>query len=582
MTYASLTSDISRAPITLIKMTLDACDNVYGVPPCTASGAAGTECYNTFPTCQDKPNYVKTTKVYTFSSARGAEIEARPYLSNIRWMPTEIKPGKITVKGRITMSLDDEPDTDRGIDPYVDTRSSVQGTFWKKLLARNPNFKGRVIEIYQGYDGLDVGDYELRWAGLIDSITLDDAEVKIEVADELIALDKIEIPPKLDIELPTSISDSATSITTSDSNDLPTAGYAKIEDECISWTSKNDTTNIVSGVTRGALGTTATAHDDGTRFDLCVFYDAANPFDIMEGMLTNSVDIEVDNPPGAGLASSRVDSASFAAAKEFPGDEPNFSTLLFKPAKISKLLFEIADLCDCSVWMNEEQKITIRRNNIPNEGGRTYATITDESNIITAAADLNEGSRKTRVAIYWDREIFGDETKTEDYNAVNIAIDVSAESANEYNGIEEYKIASRWLRKTWGAYTTEEIINRFVSNLSSRLLVNRRDAQPIINFDVELKDEGIQSGDYVKISTDELLNVDGTDLNSATFSIWKRDHRDEIVRFASVGVRSNKIGIIAPDAIPSFTSATTAQKEYGFISDNDGLMSDGSPGYRIY
>jgi len=282
-------------------MTLDACDNVFSIPPCTATGAPGTECYNTFFTCQDKENYVKTTKVYTFSSSRGAEIEARPYLSDIRWMPTEIKPGKITVKGRITLSLDDEPDTDRGIDPYVDTRSSVQGTFWKKFLARNPNFKGRVIEVFQGYDGLDVGDYELRWAGLIDSITIDDSEVKIEVADELIALDKIEIPPKLDIELPAAIDDSVASITTSDSDDLPTSGYAKIEDECIAWTGKNDTTNIVSGVTRGALGTTASAHDSGTRFDLCVFYDASNPFDIMEAMLTDSTDIEVDNPPGAVL-----------------------------------------------------------------------------------------------------------------------------------------------------------------------------------------------------------------------------------------------------------------------------------------
>jgi hypothetical protein len=579
--YSPILSSISRAPLDLVNIVLDYCDEEFGVSPCTATGA---KCYNTYSTCKDVAHYNKTSKTYVFSSLDAPYKGARPYVKAINWLPTEIKPGKLTVKGRTTLTFADEPDTDVGVDPYVDTRSSIQGTFWKKLLARNPNFKGRTLEIHKGFDAIPADDFELRWAGKIETIKLGRGTVRIEVVDELVALDKIEIPPKLDIELQSDVSSSATSITTSDSDDMPSSGYVKIDDELISYTGKNDTTNIISGCTRGALGTTAAAHDAGIKIDLCVYYSAENPFDIMEGMLTNSQDIEVDNPPGAGIASARVDSATFATVKATPGDEPNFSAVIFKPTKLSKLLFEIAELCDCSLWMNEAQKITIRRNNIPNLGGRSYSTITDEANIITASADLNEESRKSRVVVYWDLDVFGDDKKVEDFNAINIAVDAEAESENEYDGIEELKIYSRWIRKSWGAYEIEETITRFMSNLSSRLLINRRNAQSVITFDVELKDEGVLVGDYAKLSTDELQDITGADLSATTFSMWKRDPKDARLKFSAIKLPSHRDLIISPSAYDSDTwsTATDAQKEYGAICDDNETMPDDTTGFRIY
>ena len=37
---------------------IDVCKNTYGVPPCTAKGGKGEECYNNLATCQDKSNYI--------------------------------------------------------------------------------------------------------------------------------------------------------------------------------------------------------------------------------------------------------------------------------------------------------------------------------------------------------------------------------------------------------------------------------------------------------------------------------------------------------------------------------------------
>lgn len=51
---------VGREPVQLLEIKQPLCGNVYGVAPCTASGAVGSECYNTRPTCQDPDNYRHT------------------------------------------------------------------------------------------------------------------------------------------------------------------------------------------------------------------------------------------------------------------------------------------------------------------------------------------------------------------------------------------------------------------------------------------------------------------------------------------------------------------------------------------
>jgi hypothetical protein len=99
---------------------------------------------------------------------------------------------------------------------------------------------------------------------------------------------------------------------------------------------------------------------------------------------------------------------------------------------------------------------------------------------------------------------------------------------------------------------------------------------------VELKDEGVKVGDHIRLTTDELLLPDGTTLDNAIFSIWKRDPSVNRVKLSSIQLRTNKIGIIAPDSIPDYTSASVSEREYGFISNEEGKMSNGDEGYHIY
>ncbi len=208
MSYVTELASISRKKITLIKIILDFCDNTFADEPCKATG---TPCYNTITTCTDKPHFIKTTKTYKFCDA---DIEppfdfVRPYIKSIDYLPAEILENK-TVPQRVTINMLDERDYDIGIDPYWSDRGyssvvGVPGTFWKKLIARNKNYKKRIVEIYEGFDSLAEVDYVLKFTGFIDEINYDNFGVSIKCIDLIKGLDEIEYPFKTNSRITTAI-----------------------------------------------------------------------------------------------------------------------------------------------------------------------------------------------------------------------------------------------------------------------------------------------------------------------------------------------------------------------------------------
>ncbi|MBI1397076.1 MAG: hypothetical protein GC151_13955 [Betaproteobacteria bacterium] len=140
-------------PVVVLELDLDTCANTFGVSPCTATG---TECYNTFATCKDRPNFNRSTKTVKFCS-RGTPIPPgetlRPYLVDITGAVTSIDIEKgFAARASLTARLTDEPDADIEMDPYVASRASAaQGTFWTRLLRRNPNYIGRTARVRRGY-----------------------------------------------------------------------------------------------------------------------------------------------------------------------------------------------------------------------------------------------------------------------------------------------------------------------------------------------------------------------------------------------------------------------------------------------
>lgn len=680
-------TDISKTPLQYVIVTLDKCSRTYGNAPCTAAKAAGSECYNTYPTCQDRANFNRTTQDYYFIDSfcklpfldgSSNVINVRPYIKDISYQPTEIK-DSLTINSRCTITLFDEPDGDVGVDPYapryeilvagttvsappdmsvgsatfisdtadlapyvgtdaerfyrlraidntgkqaygyihesagggavkiadtilgVPTRAWLYiedgfdkdnvahylvesidiyapGTFWKKLLARNANYKGRTVKIYNGLLGQNASQFTQKFVGAIDNVKISKGSVAIEVVDLLKSLSKIDIPPKLNLKLAADITAADLSITLDASAadfaklDSP-AGYIRIGDEIIYYTATNSTTKIVSSCTRGYFSTTAATHSASDKVQKVKYYAPANPFDILSDELL---------PTDCAIAAGYIDSANFDTERDSPGGEVNFSAIISEPTKADKLFFEIVELLNCRAWVGEDLKITIRRA-LPNKPGRVYSTLTDEANNIdgSLSVDLNQTSRISRVSLYWDRQTVEDEDKPASYNRLDVAIDADGESANGYNEAAEKIIYCRWLRQ---GYVTEETMNAFAANAASRIVSGNKDPMPILTLDLEMKDGAVKTGDYAKISTGAMQDASGNDLSSAVFQVVRRERKGNKINLKCLMLPTKKYCIVSPASYSakSYATATAAEREYGAICNANGDMSNGDYGYRAW
>lgn len=581
MSYQTLVDQAVHTPCTLVEIDLDWCGNTFGVSPCTATGEP---CYNTYPTCKDKANFARTTKTYSYSSADAPHpgLNARPYVSKVSYQPTEIK-DSLTVKAKTTIDLLDEPDGDVGIDPYLSSRASVpQTSYWRKLIARNPNYTGRRVRIYDGAIGPNGLEKELRWQGKISAISIGRGTVRIEVADLLMSLKDIKVPPKLKIKLNADIDATQTDIVLDVSEGLTPSGYVVIDDEIIAYSGLDTAQNKLTGCTRGAFGTTAAAHSSGDTVKPAIYWPPTNPFDILKGMLLNDPDptVSYPDPPGAGLDPTDVDTATFDAVRDYPGGEIDFSTLVTEEEDLATLFWEIVNLLDCRVWYSEGQTITIARN-MPNSPGRSYTDWSDETTVLdrSAKVDLNPGSRLSRVVLRYDKEPLAKADEETSYRKIDVSAWPDAERPESYGEPAEDVLLCRWLRSD---YLQEEILEGFVRGLTARRLVRRVDALPIIDVEVYIKDGAVRTGANVRFSTDELLLPDGSPLDKALFQIIKRHPKGHKLGYRLLKMPSRRIAFFAPAGHPDYASATDSERQYGFFTDADGKMSDGSDGYYFW
>jgi hypothetical protein len=572
-----------RTPVALVIITADYCSRTFGVSPCTATGE---KCFNTFPTCKNAANYGKTTKAYRFASpVSPIPLDlVRPYVTGVKLLPTEIKTN-LAVSGRVTVEMADEPDADVGIDPYVTTRAAfpdIPGTFWKKWLTRNRNYKGRAIDIYEGYVGVAEGSYVHRGTYKLENIARSGMQVKIEAVDLLKDLSKIDVPPKLDLKLSVDITDTQTSMTIFGTGtaygadaallDSP-SGTLIVDEEVVTYTSIDTATGVIGGVTRGEHGTTAAEHTAKAKVGMVKVYADQNPFDLMKSMLLTD----------AAIASESVGDDAFDYWRDYPGDEPNVSSPITEPTKLSVLFWELVDLVDCKAWVGENLKITIART-LPSDILRTFSTISDETGIISGSAtvDQNEKSRLTRAVIYWDKSAMGKVDDPMAYGRLDIAIDATAESPNDYNEIIEKKVMSRWIHS---AGHVEEDMARFAKNLVMRQVWRNRDASPIVTVDVDFKDEAIKTGGWVQLSTDEIVDRFGESFSGREFQVVKREKKENVVTLSLLKGASGRCLMVAPDSLDGvdWTAATDAQKAYGAICNDSGKMAGGDEeGYRIW
>jgi hypothetical protein len=165
-------------------------------------------CVNTFPSCQDEANFVRTTKTDRFTGI-GAPLDkanpARPYILDVQRAPTEIEPeGGLARRSETSLTLVDEPCSDVGLDPYVrDRATAAQGTYWRRWLARNPNYSGRAAILSQAYVNAGVFGAPAEERYIIDRIRNQEkgGSVSLTLRDPTKMLEKAKIPVATDGKL---------------------------------------------------------------------------------------------------------------------------------------------------------------------------------------------------------------------------------------------------------------------------------------------------------------------------------------------------------------------------------------------
>jgi hypothetical protein len=306
-TMAAGRVQFARDEIWLLKVIMKRCtlENLFmyaAAITCTAT----SECHYAFANCQDQDNYDDGTFTFQFCN-RGADMRAFseptfPYLKAVeKVVPTEINPKKFTTsRGTMEFELVNDTahvlsDPDKLFDAGKASNKTDTGNYLWNWIKRNPAYRGRIVELYYGFKGVDQANFELKFRGIMDDISQTPRTMKIKCMDLLWANVQADMPRKIptDLTVDAALTTASTTIlldyngvtnfTASDHFETPDADsasstvnqyrYVKIGNEIIGYSGITDGAGAaLTGCVRALMGTAATAHAVGSEIKQVNYY----------------------------------------------------------------------------------------------------------------------------------------------------------------------------------------------------------------------------------------------------------------------------------------------------------------------
>ncbi len=459
-----------------IEIDIPRCSLTYGVSPCTASvGVTGdAKCFNSIATCQDRPNF--TEELVTLRFCRPAEylprdIDALPWILSTDFTPAVVSLGEdLGKRAQFKCVLSDHPHSDvgPGFDKYVSERGYdpyARGTFWPRFRARQPFLSGRNVRWIVGFVGQTLEEMETRHF-FFESFEgpTPDGKYTIIAKDVLKFLDsdRAQAPLLSNGFLVAAITDSDVSATLSPAGigatDYPASGYVNIGgNEVCAFTRSGD----VLTLTRAQKGTTASSHEEQDRVQLCVVYDAQDPADIINDLITNYTETPAAYIP---LAAWQLETATYLNRL--------YTATITEPVSVAKLVSELVEQAALALWddnVGQQLRLQVLRAIVQ---GDRYS----ESNVLSDSFKLADQPEK-RASQVWFYYGQIDPTKPVDnadnYRSTSRAIDDNAEA--DYGSSAIKKIFSRWI----------PALGRSVADRAGAIILGRyRDAPRRINFDL--------------------------------------------------------------------------------------------------
>ena len=431
-------------------------------------------------------------------------LDYYPNILSIRYASTVLKPGgNLSIRGQVTVTLQDFATTDNKIDDYVRERSynpEDQGTFFGKLKARSQYYIGRPMRVLEGYlDDASLSDFRQR-EYIIDDISGPTAsgQVVIKGKDILsLAADvRAKCPTASTGTVAVAVTVGAGSVTVSTGDGAqydPTTvdKHIRINDEIMRVDSR--ATDVLT-VTRGQGGTDPAAHEIGDGIQACKTYEDTPVIDVVQDLLENFANIPASFIPYTDWQAEEAESLSGY----------DMETIITEPSGVLSLLKEIAEITLIDLWYDDvDQEIKLK---LQTPFTEVTETVNDNEDILKDSLkvrDLNN-QRLTRVLIYYGIRNYAEKLKdAENFSFINFEIEADKESANKYNDERIKVIYSRWFDSTNAtqvALTSTRLLDRF--GITPKQIVFNLDAKDV---------ERLKTGDVFDVISRIEQDIDGTD-----------------------------------------------------------------------
>lgn len=487
-----------REPLQVVEIVEPRCSRTFGTSPCLATGE---RCFNTDATCRFIPALDLTASAVTrFVMPAANRVlpsgfqpgTAIPALLAVDTAPTVLNVGAgnddlspLGARAVATVAIMDFPYNDVGFDPYLSTRSydpAKRGSFWTKWLARNPYHVGYTLRIYDGYFGDDLSAMIMREYS-IEKIDASRSSVRITAKDILrkITDNQVKAPALSNGALALAIGAADTSLTVAGAAlaDYPTTGWIRIGSEVIAYTSRatSGTNLLFSGLTRGALNTTAASQSLSARVQRVLAYIDTPFSDIIYDLLT-----VWGNIPGSFVTKPDWD-AEFDEWRQLY----RFTGYITEPTDVDRLVGELCQQGLANVWWDERVQKIIFRAQRPNFAPRI---LTQESDIVADSFTVQESPKErcSQVYVYFNpRNPVLSLTDKNSFSNAEAFIDVDKE--RQYGETKVKEIFCRWVPSAVIART-----------LGQAYLLRFRDVRRQISFTLTAKDiEDVWTGDVLQV-----------------------------------------------------------------------------------
>ncbi len=541
-----------REPIQVVKMYLDECDNVYGVnsglSTCNiASPVQADACHNTKHTCVNLSAYRLNNvgvKELIFSSEEGRlltgkEFFANPCIMSITSAPSEIVPTKgISVRSNITIKLRDFHSTDKDQDPYFIDRNIIaleEGTYFQKLIERNPHYFGRRIEVYDGFINFD-GTVEIedgKRSYIIDSMHLDNDVCTIKCKDPLSLADdlKAKVPEPTRFSLNADI-DSTTStdtvnvefdgtlqntanITTTTFAQFETTfgangttGFIRINEEILGYTSiktgsvDSDAVVQINITSRGQWGTIAETHSADDSVQKCIAFGTYQ--NSASGSIIGDVAYQI-LVTEAGVPASVINNATggvYSWTDEGTTWLNTFkiNTIISEPEEANKLVNQLGTMVGVNFFYDDLSGQIVMRAEMPEFNRSLLNVITDTDIVEDSIKILNaEKDRISRVYYYYNQKnMTEDRNKKKSFSKLYVNIDSDSEGEQEYNKQSNKVIYG------WGITDSST-----ATSIGQRLLSRFKNIPKSVQFKLDVGGKQLQTGDHFFLKTRQIRNLQG-------------------------------------------------------------------------